>query len=56
MRGVMSGDELMFLGPDGLINKAFIQGAGDAAEGAYITFAGYTPDKLLEMAVPVLTL
>ena len=46
MRGVM-GDEVIFLGPDGLINAAFVQGAGDAAEGAYITFAGYTPDELV---------
>jgi branched-chain amino acid transport system substrate-binding protein len=48
MRSVM-GDEVLFLGPDGLINEAFVQGAGDAAEGAYLTFAGYTPDKLLEL-------
>ena len=48
MRGVMD-DSVMFLGPDGLINVAFVQGAGDAAEGAYLTFAGYTPDKLLEL-------
>lgn len=48
MRSVM-GDEVIFLGPDGLANAAFVQGAGDAAEGAYISFAGYTPDKLLEL-------
>jgi branched-chain amino acid transport system substrate-binding protein len=51
MRGVM-GDEVTFLGPDGLINAAFIQGAGDAGEGAYVTFAGYSPDKLLELGGP----
>jgi branched-chain amino acid transport system substrate-binding protein len=48
MRGVM-GEEVMFLGPDGLINEAFVQGAGDAAEGAYLTFAGYTPDELVRL-------
>jgi len=46
MRSIM-GDEVMFLGPDGLINAAFVQGAGDAGEGAYLTFAGYTPDELV---------
>jgi branched-chain amino acid transport system substrate-binding protein len=48
MRSVM-GDEVMFIGPDGLINEAFVQGAGDAAEGAYLTFAGYTPDELVKL-------
>ncbi len=52
MRGVMSADDVMFLGPDGLNNQAFVDGAGDAAEGAYITFAGYTADKLLEGGGP----
>ena len=36
----------MFLGPDGLINQAFIDGAGDAAEGAFVTFAGLPPAEL----------
>jgi branched-chain amino acid transport system substrate-binding protein len=40
MRAVMPADEVSFLGPDGLINQAFVDAAGDAAEGAYITFAG----------------
>lgn len=51
MRGVM-GEEVLFLGPDGLNNTTFVDGAGDAAEGAYLTFAGYTPDKLLEQGGP----
>ncbi|MDQ3043746.1 MAG: branched-chain amino acid ABC transporter substrate-binding protein [Chloroflexota bacterium] len=46
MRSVMSVEEVLFLGPDGLINQAFIDGAGDAAEGAYITFAGLPPSAL----------
>ncbi|MCC6790324.1 MAG: branched-chain amino acid ABC transporter substrate-binding protein [Thermomicrobiales bacterium] len=52
MRGVMSVDDTMFLGPDGLINEAFVQGAADAAEGAYLTFAGYTPDELKKLGGP----
>ena len=51
-RGVMSPDDVLFLGPDGLINAAFVEGAADAAEGAWLTFAGYTPDKLLELGGP----
>ena len=47
MRAVMSADEVAFLGPDGLINQAFVDGAGDAAEGAYITFAGLPPRELM---------
>ncbi len=52
MRGVMSVDDVVFLGPDGLNNQSFIDGAADAANGAYITFAGYTADKLLEGGGP----
>jgi len=51
-RGVMSADDVLFLGPDGLINDEFVSGAGEAAEGAYLTFAGYSPDKLLEFGGP----
>ena len=40
MRSLMPADEVIFLGPDGLFAQAFIDGAGDAAEGAFITFAG----------------
>jgi branched-chain amino acid transport system substrate-binding protein len=51
MRSLM-GEEVIFIGPDGLINEAFVQGAGDAAEGAYLTFAGYTPDELVKLGGP----
>ncbi len=51
MRGVM-GEEVIYLGSDGQNNQAFVDGAGDAANGAYITFGGYTPDKLLELGGP----
>jgi branched-chain amino acid transport system substrate-binding protein len=46
LRSLMNNDECTFLGPDGLINQAFIDGAGDAAEGAYVTFAGFPPSEL----------
>jgi len=46
MRSLMSNEDTIFLGPDGLINAAFIEGAGDSAEGAYVTFAGFPPSEL----------
>lgn len=51
MRSVM-GEEVIFLGPDGLNNNPFVEGAGDAAEGAYLTFGGFTPDELLRAGGP----
>jgi len=51
MRSVM-GEEVIFLGSDGLNNTPFVEGAGDAAEGAYLTFGGLTPDKVLEQGGP----
>ena len=46
MRSLMPADQVAFMGPDGLINQAFIDGAGEAAEGAYITFGGLPPTAL----------
>lgn len=46
MRSLMPTDQVAFMGPDGLINQAFVDGAGEAAEGAYITFAGLPPNAL----------
>ena len=46
MRSLMPADQVAFMGPDGLINQAFVDGAGEAAEGAYITFAGLPPNAL----------
>ena len=46
MRALMAPEEVTFLGPDGLVNQDFIEGAGDAAEGAYITFAGVPANAL----------
>lgn len=46
MRSIMSPSDVAFMGPDGLINEAFVKGAGDAAEGAYLTFAGLPANEL----------
>ena len=46
MRSLMPVDQVTFMGADGLINQAFIDGAGDAANGAYVTFAGVPPAEL----------
>jgi len=34
------------MGPDGIYEQAFLEAAGDAAEGTYVTFGGVPPDKL----------
>ena len=46
LRDVMAPEDVAILGPDGLINQAFIDGAGDAAEGMYITFGGLPANQL----------
>src|ERR671916_1643578 len=46
MRGLMPADEVIFLGPDGLFAQAFIDGAGDASNGAFLTFAGLPTNEL----------
>jgi branched-chain amino acid transport system substrate-binding protein len=35
-----------FMGPDGIYEDAFLEAAGDAAEGTYLTFGGLPADKL----------
>ena len=45
-RSLLSREEAAFMGPDGLLNDAFVEGAGDAAEGAYITFGGLPANAL----------
>jgi len=35
-----------FMGPDGIYEEAFLQAAGDAAEGAYFTFGGIPGPKM----------
>lgn len=45
-RDVLSPDDCAFMGPDGLLNQAFVDGAGEAAEGTYITFGGLPASAL----------
>ncbi len=47
LRLQMPADQVAFMGPSGLINQEFIDGAGGAAEGAYITFGGLPPSELV---------
>ncbi|ABG04979.1 Extracellular ligand-binding receptor [Rubrobacter xylanophilus DSM 9941] len=44
----MPNDEVLFIGPDGIFVDTFIEQAGDAAEGAYVTFGGIPPERLGE--------
>ncbi len=46
MRSLMPADQVIFLGSDGLINQQFIDGAGDASAGAFVSFAGVPPAEL----------
>lgn len=46
LRDVMAPEDTAIMGPDGLINQAFIDGAGDAAEGMYLTFGGLPANEL----------
>ncbi len=46
LRQRVSRDEVGFMGPDGLMKRFFVEGAGAAAEGTYITFPGFPPDQL----------
>lgn len=46
LRDQLSVDDCAFMGPDGIMNQAFVDGAGDAAEGAYITFGGLPASAL----------
>ena len=40
------GNDVKLMGPDGIFEQAFIDAAGPAAEGSYITFGGVPPSKL----------
>ena len=47
MREVMPDAEAVtFMGPDGLFNQEWIDGSGEAAEGALVTFGGLPPEEL----------
>jgi branched-chain amino acid transport system substrate-binding protein len=41
------GNDVKLMGPDGIFEQAFIDAAGQAAEGVYITFGGVPPSKLM---------
>ena len=45
LRSVL-GNDVRLMGPDGIYEKAFLDDAGDAAEGMYVTFGGVAPTKL----------
>jgi branched-chain amino acid transport system substrate-binding protein len=45
LRSVL-GPSVALMGPDGIFEQAFLDDAGDAAEGVYITFGGVGPSKL----------
>jgi branched-chain amino acid transport system substrate-binding protein len=45
LRAVM-GPDVKLMGPDGIFEQAFIDDAGDAAEGVLVTFGGVGPSKL----------
>jgi branched-chain amino acid transport system substrate-binding protein len=42
----MSNDDVLFIGPDGIFLDTFLTQAGEAAEGAYITFGGLPESEL----------
>jgi branched-chain amino acid transport system substrate-binding protein len=45
LRSVL-GPDVKLMGPDGIYEQAFIDDAGDAAEGVYVTFGGVGASKL----------
>jgi branched-chain amino acid transport system substrate-binding protein len=45
LRSVL-GPSVALMGPDGIFEQAFLDDAGDAAEGVYVTFGGVGPSKL----------
>ena len=42
----MSNRDVIFMGPDGMLEEAFVKAAGDAGEGVYATFAGLPASEL----------
>ena len=40
------GPDVKLMGPDGIFEQEWIEAAGEAAEGTYITFGGVPPDQL----------
>ncbi len=46
LRELLPVEDVAIVGPDGLINQAFIDGAGEASEGMYLTFGGLPANEL----------
>lgn len=46
LRDVLSVDDATIMGPDGIANQSYVDGAGDAAEGSFVTFGGLPPTAL----------
>jgi branched-chain amino acid transport system substrate-binding protein len=42
----MPNDQVIFMGPDGIVEEAFIEAAGESGEGVYATFGGLPPEEL----------
>jgi branched-chain amino acid transport system substrate-binding protein len=42
----MSNEDVMFMGSEGILEQAFLEEAGDAAEGSYLTFSGLPASEL----------
>jgi branched-chain amino acid transport system substrate-binding protein len=42
----MSNEDVMFMGSEGILEEAFIEAAGGAAEGSYLTFSGLPASEL----------
>ena len=42
----MSNEDVMFMGSEGIFEEAFLEAAGGAAEGSYITFSGLPASEL----------
>lgn len=42
----MSNEDVLFMGSEGILEDSFIEAAGDAAEGSYITFSGLPASEL----------
>jgi len=46
LRELLPIEDVTLMGPDGMINRALIDGAGGGAEGMYLTFGGLPPTEL----------
>ncbi len=42
----MPNEDVIFMGPDGIVEESFLEAAGDSAEGIYATFGGLPPEEL----------